>query len=87
LEEACHLVDVLAGAGREVPLSLNVSPRQFRQSDSVTRVSRALEQERVRPGRFVFEITLGLFVEHLDSTVEQMRELLSLGVRFSVEDF
>jgi diguanylate cyclase (GGDEF)-like protein len=87
LREACLAWHALARAGHRLPLSVNVSPMQFRQPDFVARVESILQETGVPPGQLVFEITEGLLVDRLDQTVARMHELAALGVRISVDDF
>ena len=87
LREACLAWHALARAGHPLPLSVNVSPMQFRQPDFVARVESILQETGVPPGQLVFEITEGLLVDRLDQTVGRMHELAALGVRISIDDF
>jgi diguanylate cyclase (GGDEF)-like protein/PAS domain S-box-containing protein len=77
----------LERAGYPLPLSINVSPRQFRQPDFVASVRAALRDSGVPPQQVILEITEGLLIEDLNETAERMRELALLGVRFSIDDF
>jgi diguanylate cyclase (GGDEF)-like protein/PAS domain S-box-containing protein len=68
-------------------LSVNISPRQFRQDDFVERVA-SLLQETGAPGRcLVFEVTEGLLIENWEAVAARMRQLAQLGIRFSIDDF
>ncbi|MGF6272871.1 diguanylate cyclase (GGDEF)-like protein [Massilia sp. UYP11] len=87
LREACLAWHALARAGHRLPLSVNVSPVQFRQPDFVARVESILRDTGVPPGQLVFEVTEGLLVDRLDQTIDRMHALAALGVRISVDDF
>ena len=87
LREACLAWHVLDRAGHRFPLSVNVSPMQFRQHDFVTRVEAILHETGVPPGQLIFEITEGLLVDRLDQTIERMHALAALGIRISIDDF
>jgi diguanylate cyclase (GGDEF)-like protein len=87
LEQACHIQLELQQAGSLLPLSLNVSPRQFHQVDFVERVRQVLTRSGADPARLVFEVTEGLLLENLDLTIARMQALAELGIRFSVDDF
>jgi diguanylate cyclase (GGDEF)-like protein/PAS domain S-box-containing protein len=87
LRQACQTWHALAHAGHPLPLSVNVSPVQFRQPDFVARVEAILHQTGVPPGQLIFEVTEGLLVENLDQTIGRMHELAALGIRISVDDF
>ncbi len=68
-------------------LSINVSPRQFRQTDFVLRIERVLGETGVDPNLLTLELTEGMLVENLDDTIGKMRALKRLGLRFSIDDF
>jgi diguanylate cyclase (GGDEF)-like protein/PAS domain S-box-containing protein len=87
LRQTCLAWHALSGAGHPLPLSVNVSPMQFRQHDFVTRVEAILHETGVPPGQLIFEITEGLLVDRLDQTIERMHALAALGIRISIDDF
>ncbi|SFD25324.1 putative bifunctional diguanylate cyclase/phosphodiesterase [Massilia yuzhufengensis] len=87
LRQACAAWHRLAGAGHPMPLSINVSPAQFRQPDFVDQVRAVLQETAAPAGQLIFEVTEGLLVTDLDDTIARMHELAGLGIRFSVDDF
>jgi diguanylate cyclase (GGDEF)-like protein len=87
LRQACQARLALEQAGYPLQLSINVSPRQFRQPEFVEQVRAAFDQTGVSPHAFVFEVTEGLLVEDFDVITAKMRELAALGIRFSIDDF
>ena len=87
LRQACQARRALEEAGHPLQLSINVSPRQFRQPEFVAQVRAAFEESGVAPQAFVFEVTEGLLVEDFDMITAKMRELAALGIRFSIDDF
>jgi diguanylate cyclase (GGDEF)-like protein/PAS domain S-box-containing protein len=87
LRQACQARLALEEAGHPLQLSINVSPRQFRQPEFVAQVRAAFEESGVAPQAFVFEVTEGLLVEDFDMITTKMRELAALGIRFSIDDF
>ena len=87
LEQAVQALLQLQAAGLAFPLSVNVSPRQFRQPDFVERVRALLQRSGAPADRLIFEITEGLLLERSDSVQSQMDELIALGIRFSIDDF
>ena len=72
---------------RHVPLSVNVSERQFRQDDFVERVRHMLAHTGAHPANLILEVTESLLIEDLDDTIARMTEIVGLGVRFSIDDF
>ena len=87
VREGCHALLQLQQAGCPMPVSVNVSPRQFRQADFVARVRTILDQTGAPPHQLIFEVTEGLLIDNLDDTIARMQELVDLGVRFSIDDF
>ena len=87
LEEACRLYQAMTEAGCAVPLSVNVSPRQFRQRHFVDKVQETLARHGTPAHALVFEVTESLLLDHVEATIAQMQALTALGLRFSVDDF
>ncbi|MFZ6640049.1 putative bifunctional diguanylate cyclase/phosphodiesterase [Undibacterium sp. TC4M20W] len=87
LEQGCMALLQLQAAGWDIPLSVNVSPKQFRQPDFVEKVRRVLRYTGAPPSRLIFEVTEGLLIDNLQDTIARMLELTTLGIRFSIDDF
>ena len=87
LRQACIGWLTLKEAGHAMPLSVNVSPSQFRQTDFVTQVRTILRETGAPASELIFEVTEGLLIENLDDTIGRMHELAALGVRLSIDDF
>jgi EAL domain-containing protein (putative c-di-GMP-specific phosphodiesterase class I) len=78
---------MLREAGFAMPLSVNVSPSQFRQTDFVAQVRAILQETGAPASAMIFEVTEGLLIENLDDTIGRMHELAALGIRLSIDDF
>ena len=87
LREACRAWLALDAAGHPLSLSVNVSPLQFRQQDFVDQVKAVLRDTGAPPQQLIFEVTEGLLITDIDQTIDRMRELAALGIRFSIDDF
>jgi EAL domain-containing protein (putative c-di-GMP-specific phosphodiesterase class I) len=87
LRQACAYWLRLQQAGHAVPLSVNVSPLQFRQPDFVDQVRAILLETGAPASQLIFEVTEGLLVNDLNETIERMHELAQMGIRFSIDDF
>ncbi|MFZ6750587.1 putative bifunctional diguanylate cyclase/phosphodiesterase [Undibacterium sp. Ren11W] len=87
LQQACLVSLKLTAQGRAFPLSINVSPKQFRQIDFVEKVRFTLQASGADPAALIFEVTEGLLIDNLQETIIRMRELCQLGIRFSIDDF
>jgi len=71
----------------ELQLSVNVSARQFRQSDFVLQVSNALLESGAAPHLLTLELTESLMLDNVDDCIAKMGLLKTRGVQFSVDDF
>jgi EAL domain-containing protein (putative c-di-GMP-specific phosphodiesterase class I) len=70
-----------------VPISINLSPRQFREEGLVEHIEVALEEYDVPSAMLSFEITEAMVKDNLDEAVAKLNELKTLGVRLSLGDF
>lgn len=88
LIEACRQArlwrdrDILDGC-----ISVNVSAVQFRQSDFVRVVERALNESGISPNRLELELTESVVMQGVESTVQKLREVEALGVKVAIDDF
>jgi diguanylate cyclase (GGDEF)-like protein/PAS domain S-box-containing protein len=87
LRQACAAVLQLRAAGLAMPLSVNVSPTQFRQADFVQQVQQALADSGAPASLLVLEVTEGLLIDKMDDTIARMHQLTAMGLRFSIDDF
>ena len=90
LEEACRQVGDWRRAHPELArlvVSVNLSPRQFRQSDLDQMVADALERSGLDPASLSLEVTEGVMVEDVEAATSTLKRLKSLGVAISVDDF
>ena len=89
LEAACSQLADWADdpRARELPLSINVSARQFRQPDFVDQVRQTLERAGAPAAKLKLELTESLVIDDIEGTIEKMRALKRLGVGFSMDDF
>ncbi|HWG04489.1 MAG TPA: EAL domain-containing protein [Beijerinckiaceae bacterium] len=71
-----------------VSVAVNVSPLQFRDpARLINTVKDALLMSRLEPKRLQLEVTESLLIEDQKSTLEAIRELRRVGVKFSLDDF
>lgn len=90
LEEACRILkgwEENTDCRKLGYMAVNVSPRQFHQSDFIERVEHILQQSGTDPQRIELELTEGVLLNNIEETVDKMRALRSIGVRFSIDDF
>ncbi|MBV8355049.1 MAG: EAL domain-containing protein [Candidatus Eremiobacteraeota bacterium] len=88
METACqHLIRWHGMGFDDLRVSVNLSARQFRETDLPKRVRSVLEGSRVRPETVDFEITESVAMEDAQRSIEIMQTLRELGVGFSLDDF
>ncbi len=70
-----------------VPVSVNLSPRQFRQTDLVDTVRAALDAAGQPAEMLELEITESTLMVDLDETLAKLEALSRMGVRLAIDDF
>jgi diguanylate cyclase (GGDEF)-like protein/PAS domain S-box-containing protein len=89
LETACKQLAAWSSnpVTRDLRMSVNVSPRQFRQADFVEQIQAVLEQTGADPFKLKLELTESLVLLDVEDAIEKMRRLKLLNVVFSLDDF
>jgi diguanylate cyclase (GGDEF)-like protein len=87
LSETCRLMARETVAGNPLRVSVNLSPRQFRQPGFVPWIKDLLAATGADPTHLTLEVTEGLVIDNVDAVVAKMGELAALGIHFSVDDF
>jgi diguanylate cyclase (GGDEF)-like protein len=88
IDQVCRQINAWRAAGYPVvPVSLNVSARQFQLPDFHQRVAEAIARHGVDPSLIEIEITEGLMMEDTGLAERCLDYLKSVGVRISVDDF
>lgn len=73
--------------GIALPLAINVSPSQFANPDLCQRIRLMLEQTGTDPAMIELEITESVAMQDYRAADRKLRELQSLGIRVSIDDF
>ncbi|RMF94534.1 MAG: EAL domain-containing protein [Gammaproteobacteria bacterium] len=88
LHEVCRTLNRWAAAGLPlVPVSVNVSARQFQQAAFHQRIADVLQRHAIEPAMLEIELTEGLLMEDTDSAQRALQQLKATGVRVSIDDF
>ena len=88
LREACAQCRTWLDLGHSgMQVSVNLSPRQFRQKDIVKAIEAILAQTRLPPRALELEITETTIMHSTAHTLGALHELTALGVRISLDDF
>lgn len=88
LEQACRqVVEWSRTAGRSFKLAVNLSARQFRQSDLIAEIERVIDITGIEPSCLELEITESILMGDIDSALRMMEQIRSLGVQLAIDDF
>ncbi len=88
LDTACRQVrSIRDRLDVDLPISVNLSPRQFQESGLVSQVAVALDASGLPSELLTFEITETVVMEDLSGAREVMKKLNRLGVRLAIDDF
>jgi len=87
LLEACRQSQSWMDRGRALPVSVNVSGRQFEGDVLVGDVRRALDLSGLDPASLTIEITETSLMANARLAVLQLKALTALGVRLAIDDF
>ncbi|UOA10344.1 bifunctional diguanylate cyclase/phosphodiesterase [Methylobacter sp. S3L5C] len=68
-------------------LSVNVSAKQFRQTNFVTQVTDTGQRYGINPAKLKLELTESMLANNIDKSITAMSTLNALGIRFSLDDF
>jgi diguanylate cyclase (GGDEF)-like protein/PAS domain S-box-containing protein len=83
--QACALVRRLRSHGVQVPLSVNISPRQFIDPGFADHLREAVRAQGIAPADLQLELTEGMLAD--ETSERRMGELAADGFRFSIDDF
>ena len=70
-----------------IKMSVNVSPRQFKEPNFADTVAAVLTETNMDPSLLELEITESLIMEDVARAVAMMNRLRDLGVQLSIDDF
>lgn len=71
----------------DIGLAVNISQKQFRQSNFVADILRLIDEHAIDARRLDLELTETLIVQDIDDLLRKMNALVERGVRFSLDDF
>jgi len=70
-----------------ITISVNLSPKQFMQRDLIDQISLALDSGGLSPASLKVEITEGMVMQNVESTMQMLGQLQALGIAISLDDF
>ena len=68
-------------------MSVNISPYQFHQDDFVEKTQALLKETGASAALVTLEVTEGITIKDLESTIDKMKELTKIGFKISMDDF
>ncbi len=68
-------------------VTVNISPKQFKQQDFVQQLIRTLKQHELSPNDIRLEFTENILIDNIDNTIMKMEELLAHDIKFILDDF
>ena len=68
-------------------MSVNLSPRQFRQEDLLGKIRATLTRSGIGPEGLIFEITEGSVMENEKKAIVLLGALRGMGAEISIDDF
>ena len=87
LETACGQIKAWEGKNRNFPVSVNLSPIQFRHQHLVGMVKDTISDFRLDPARLTLEVTETVLMHDMDFAIGILKRLKDVGVMLSVDDF
>lgn len=87
LKTVCGQAKKIHGGKKRLPLSVNLSPAQFRHERLVELVERTIKAIDLDPRLIVLEVTESVFMEDLLFTQTVLKRLKGLGIAISIDDF
>ena len=88
LGEACAQARLWQDAGYPaVPISVNLSARQFRERDFSDSVRAILQRTGLAPSLLEIEVTEHTLIEQIDNASGALDALAALGVQIAIDDF
>jgi len=87
IEHAISTAATFRDAGMDIPVAVNLTPRDLLDPELPEDIARMLESGGVGPGALHVEITEDAMVVDFDTSVSVLSRLRRLGVRVAIDDF
>ncbi len=88
LRTVCRQLSTWSSSGfRRIPISVNISARQFQREDFIESTAAILRDWNVKPSMLVFELTESAAIKDIDKSRQVMGRLIEMGIRIIIDDF
>ncbi len=89
IDTACAQLSLWAANAKtqSMQLSINVSAHQFKQANFVEHIVATLGRTGAKTSRLTLELTESVMLENMQDSIDKIKALGNLGVRFSIDDF
>jgi diguanylate cyclase (GGDEF)-like protein len=84
---ACEQFSRWRDNGFEMPISVNLSAKQFKQANLVGMMELIIEETMMDPSRLTIEITESTSMEDVQFTINLLHDLQRKGIEISIDDF
>ena len=89
LKTACEQIKTWSknATTRELQVAVNVSPRQFRQTDFIEQVQQIVKSTGIDASKLKIELTESLVLDNVNDSISKMYALKAMGISLSMDDF
>lgn len=88
LNEACKQVAKWHAQGfNDLRVAVNISARQFHESNLTKMVSQMLDRYQLEPRHLELEITESAIVRNIDDAIATLKEIKKTGIKVALDDF
>jgi diguanylate cyclase (GGDEF)-like protein len=88
LKQSCKQAKILCDElNTDLTVSVNLSPRQFEQSNLLQTIREALEESALPPQNLQVELTENTLMINSASNLEKLQQIRQLGARVAIDDF
>lgn len=87
ITEIFRIDKVLKAHGLKIKLAINVSVKQFVNSDFIKLLKRMLTEHAEQDIKLVIEITESMFIHDISRAIEDLEEIRSMGISIALDDF
>lgn len=87
LQKACKHAQELSRMGHALPVSVNLSPKQFEDANLINILDNALTRSGLEPSLLELEITENAVLGSMEDSIHTMELIQSRGIKLLLDDF